>query len=93
MKSDLASFARTAMYCDESIETVRSPRQHSPTPRFQCNLVIRKRRSAADVIRGVRNASALYSDIWHGGLLQLRAESSLPFSNRISPTARTARSS
>ena len=45
--------------------------------RFQCNLVVRKRRSAADVIRGVRNASALYLTYGPDGLLQLGTESSI----------------
>ena len=74
---DLTSFARTALYCGESIDTTDLHGNARQVPRFQCNLVVRRRRSAADVIRGVRNASALYLTYGAGGLLQLGAESSI----------------
>ena len=70
---DLASFARTASYCDESIDTTDLHGNSRTIPRFQCNLVIRKRRSAADVIRGVRNASALYLNVWRRRLIATRS--------------------
>ena len=77
---DLASFARTAAYCSEPIETVDLHGNPRTVARFQCNLVIRKRRSAADVIRGVRNASALYltygagwSAATRGGVIHCRS--------------------
>lgn len=74
---DLATFAKTAAYCSEPIETMDLHGNPRGIARFQCNLVIRKRRSAADVIRGVRNASALFLTYGIGGLLQLGAESSI----------------
>jgi hypothetical protein len=74
---DLGSFARTATYCSEPIETVDLHGNPRTVARFQCNLVVRKRRSAADVIRGVRNASALYLTYGPDGLLQLGTESSI----------------
>lgn len=74
---DFGSFAKAATYCDEPIETVDLHGNPRTVARFQCNLVVRKRRSAADVIRGVRNASALYLTYGTNGLLQLGAESSI----------------
>jgi hypothetical protein len=82
---DLASFARTASYCSEPIDTTDLHGNPRTVSRFQCNLVIRKRRSAADVIRGVRNASALYLTYGSGGLLQLGAESSIAIQQAEKP--------
>ena len=82
---DLGSFARTAAYCAESIETTDLHGNIRSIPRFQCNLVIRKRRSAADVIRGVRNCAALYLTYGEGGLLQLGAESSIAIQQGMKP--------
>ncbi len=82
---DLVSFARVAAYCDEPIETTDlngAPRQ---IPRFQCNLVVRQRRSAADVVRGVRNAAGLYLTYGPGGLLQLHAESDIAIQHPVKP--------
>src|SRR5581483_6431478 len=46
-------------------------------PRFACNLVLQSRRSAGDVIRGIRNGSRLYVTYGNGGLLQLRVENTI----------------
>jgi Putative phage tail protein len=82
---DLSSFAKTAAYCAETIETTDLHGNPRSIPRFQCNLVIRKRRSAADVIRGVRNGAALYLTYGDGGLLQLGAESSIAIQQGTKP--------
>ena len=82
---NLVSFARTAAYCSEPIDTTDLHGNPRSVPRFQCNLVIRKRRSAADVIRGVRNASALYLTYGAGGLLELSAESSIAIQQEAKP--------
>lgn len=74
---ELGSFAATAQYCDELIQVTDLNGNPASAPRFQCNLVLRKRRSAADVVRGIRNGSALYLTYGSGGLLQLRPESTL----------------
>jgi len=74
---DLASFARTAARCDEPVQTVDVHANTTTVQRYQCNLVLRRRRSAADVVRGIRSGSSLilgYSPI---GLLQVRPEDSL----------------
>ncbi len=74
---DVPSFASTAAYCDQPVTMTDLNGNPALRPRYQCNLVLQKRRSAADVIRGVRNASALYLGYGVTGLLQLRSESSL----------------
>jgi hypothetical protein len=74
---DFGSFARTAAYCEEPIQTTDLNGTGRTIPRFQCNLVVRKRRSSADVIRGVRNGAALYLTYGADGKLELGAESSI----------------
>ncbi len=74
---DLVTFAQVAAYCDERLQTADLNGSSRDIARFACNLVLRNRRSAADVVRGVRNSSGLYLTYGSGGLLQLHAESSL----------------
>ncbi len=74
---DLGSFARTAEYCSELIPAQDLHGNPTLIPRFQCNLVLRRRRSAADVVRGIRNGSGLYLTYGAGGRLELRPEGGL----------------
>ncbi|MBI3281327.1 MAG: hypothetical protein HYZ57_15940 [Acidobacteria bacterium] len=74
---DLESFAAAAGYCDEQIETRDLNGNPKWIPRYQCNLVISKRRSAAELVRAIRNGSALYLTYGSDGKLQLRAEDSI----------------
>jgi hypothetical protein len=74
---DLPSFSSTAAYCDDPIETVDLHGNPLQIPRFQCNLTLRRRRSAAEVIRGIRNCAGLYLTFGQAGKLQLRQESTL----------------
>jgi len=74
---DLRSFAETASYCDELIEAFDLYGNPVQIPRFQCNLVLRYRRSAADVVRGIRTASRLYLTYNTAGKLELRCENTL----------------
>jgi hypothetical protein len=74
---DVSSFAKAADYCDEHIDTLDLYGNPISVPRFQCNLIINKRRTAADIIRGIRNGSRLYLTYTAGGLLQLRVENTL----------------
>jgi hypothetical protein len=75
---DLASFAAAAAYCDEEIQSTDLNGNQITIPRFQCNVAIQKRKSAGDVVRGVRNASRLFLTYGPGGVLQLQVENSLP---------------
>ena len=74
---DLTSFARAAGYCAERLETTDLHGAAISIARFACNVVLRRRRSAADVIRGIRNSAGLMLTYGAGGRLQLLAESSI----------------
>jgi hypothetical protein len=82
---DLGSFAVTAAYCAQTIQTQDLHGNTVSIPRFQCNLVVSKRRSAADLIRGIRNGSGLYLCYGLDGLLQLNAESSIAVQQAAKP--------
>src|SRR5260370_32526939 len=45
---------------DEQINTQDLYGNATTIPRFQCNLILKTRRTAADAIRGIRNGSRLY---------------------------------
>lgn len=82
---DTASFAAAAAYCDAQIETYDlngNPRQ---IPRFQCNLVIGKRRAASDVIRGVRSGSGLFLRYGPDGNIQAGIESAIGVQHPTKP--------
>ena len=74
---DLSSFGSTALYCDDEISAVDLHGNPVMIPRFQCNLALRRRRSAADVVRGIRNCAGLFLTFGAGGRLQLRQESTI----------------
>ncbi len=74
---DLASFAETAAYCAEPIQAQDLYGNPTQIPRFQCNLVLRRRRSAADIIRSIRTACRTLLRPGPEGRLQLRAENTL----------------
>ncbi|MEO7649901.1 MAG: phage tail protein, partial [Bryobacteraceae bacterium] len=73
----LPSFARAAAYCDEQIATKDLYGNATTTPRFQCNFVLKRRRTAADVIRGIRNTARLFLTYGEGGLLELNVENTI----------------
>jgi len=74
---DLGSFAGVAQSCDALVPTVDINGNSTLVSRYQCNLLLTDRRSAGDVIRGVRNGSALYLTFGTTGLLQLNLEDTL----------------
>jgi len=74
---DLASFSQTASYCNQLIPAQDLHGNPVQIPRFQCNLVLKSRRSAGDVLRGIRNNSRLFLTFGAAGLLQLRSENTI----------------
>lgn len=74
---DIPSFAAAGAYCDQQIDTTDLNGNPITVPRFQCNLVLQKRRSAGDVIRGIRNTARLYLTYGSGGILQLAVENNV----------------
>jgi hypothetical protein len=74
---DYSTLAPAAAYCNEPINSTDLNGNPISIPRFGCNLVLQNRRSAGDVIRGVRNASRLYLTYGPGGVLQINVENSM----------------
>lgn len=74
---DLASFAAVAQRCDALVHTTDLNGNDTLIPRYQCNLILTSRRSAGDIVRGIRNASALYLSFDSNGCLQLNSEDTL----------------
>ncbi|MBK5293263.1 MAG: hypothetical protein JJE04_16510 [Acidobacteriia bacterium] len=74
---DLGSFSRVADYCSEVIPAEDLYGNATSIARYQCNLTVRRRKSAADLIRGVRNSAGLYLVYGNTGLLELRAEGTI----------------
>src|SRR6185369_6613783 len=71
---DLTSFATAADYCDQEIDALDIYGNPIRLPRFQCNLAVQNRRSAGDLVRGVRNAARLLLSYGVDGALHVRVE-------------------
>ena len=82
---DLVSFATAASYCDEAIQATDLYGNAVLVPRFECNLVVNRRWSAAEVARGIRNGSSLLLAYGIGGLLTLRVENTLALQQPTKP--------
>jgi len=71
---DVGSFARAAAYCDELVWGQDAFGNQVQLPRYRCNLVLRERRSAAEVIRGIRNSSGLWLRYGSDGRIEVLVE-------------------
>jgi hypothetical protein len=71
---DLPSFGTSASYCDEELSVERADGVTVPVARAQANVVIRRRQSAAEIVRGILIASGLTLSIAEDGRLRLRPE-------------------
>jgi hypothetical protein len=74
---DLASFANAAAACNQLVTAEDLNGNPVPIPRFQCNLLMTDKRSAGDIVRGIRTASSLYLTFGPGGLLQVKLEDAI----------------
>jgi hypothetical protein len=74
---DLATFSSVALRCNALVSTVDVNGNSATIPRYQCNLLLTGSRSAGDIVRGIRNASAMYLTFDPNGLIQLNAEDTL----------------
>jgi hypothetical protein len=74
---DLASFASAAAFCQTLISTTDLNGNSIQVPRFECNLILTKRQSAAVIVRGIRVASSLMLRYGWTGLLQLVPETTI----------------
>jgi hypothetical protein len=81
---DITSFVTAAAYCDEAITTTDPNGNQLTLPRFQCNLLLQTRRSAGDVVRGVRNCARMYLTYGPAGTLQVKVENTIAL-ERSSP--------
>ena len=82
---DLTTFASAAAYCGAAIETTDLNGNPVSTPRFECNLVLTDRKSAAEVALGIRNGSTLMLTYGTGGLLTLRVENTMALQQASQP--------
>jgi hypothetical protein len=74
---DIPSFSTAAKYCDEAIPALDLYGNPITLPRFQCNLILQSRKSAGDIVRGVRNAARLLLSYGTNGALLLSVENTL----------------
>lgn len=82
---DIATFGATAVFCDEVIETTDLYGNAAAIARFQCNLAVQSRRSAAELIHGIRNGSSLLLNFGGDGRLRLRVEHTLAVQQPVKP--------
>ncbi|MFB3829028.1 MAG: phage tail protein [Bryobacteraceae bacterium] len=90
---DIGSFAGAAAYCDEVIQVRDLHGNTVSVPRFQCNLALERRRSAADVLRGVRNTARMLLTYGADGKLQARIENALAVQQPVKPEGSNAATS
>jgi hypothetical protein len=74
---DLPTFSAVALRCNELVPTVDVNGNSTTIPRYQCNVLLTGSRSAGDIVRGIRTASAMYLSFDSNGLIQLNAEDTL----------------
>lgn len=74
---DLPSFAAAAAHCAEPIEVGLWGGATQMQPRFSCNLVLQKRRSVGEILRGIREGSFVFLRTNAEGKLEAVVESTL----------------
>ena len=74
---DLPSFESAASFCDQTIAATDNNGNPVSVKRFECNMATRSRRTAADVIRGIRNNARLQLTYRPDGKLAVYVENSL----------------
>lgn len=74
---NLPSFANTAAYCDDLISTTDLNGNPISVPRYHCNLILTRRKSSAEIVRGIRVACGLMLRYDSNGFLELLPEATL----------------
>jgi hypothetical protein len=87
---DAASFASAAAYCEETVSTFDIHGNPVDIARYLTNVVMRKRRSAAEMIRGIRNAAGLALSYGPGGRLRIQPESKIALTHPVKPAGSNA---
>jgi hypothetical protein len=81
----LSTFAAAAAFCQELINTTDINGNPLKTPRYECNLIVTKRQSAATAMRGIRVGSSLMLRYGPTGLLELLPETTLATQQPVLP--------
>ncbi|MBV9268303.1 MAG: hypothetical protein JO061_19195 [Acidobacteriaceae bacterium] len=74
---NLGSFSSSAAFCGTLISTTDLNGNPIYVPRYECNLILTKRQSAASVVRGIRVGSCLMLRYGTTGLLELLPENTI----------------
>lgn len=82
---DVSSFKTCADFCAEPVTAKDLHGNPVQVPRYECNLALAQRRSAGDVVRGIRNACGLFVRVGAGGQLELKAETTLALQQPSKP--------
>ncbi|HEX4231181.1 MAG TPA: phage tail protein [Bryobacteraceae bacterium] len=82
---NMPTFVAAAAFCDTLISTTDLNGNPLMVPRFQCNLILMKRQSAAEIIRGIRVASSLMIRFGVNGLLELLPETTIAMQQQTLP--------
>ncbi|HZQ50629.1 MAG TPA: phage tail protein [Bryobacteraceae bacterium] len=82
---NVQSFGSAAAFCQELISTTDLNGNAIQVPRYECNLILTKRQSAAAVVRGIRVASSLMLRYGATGLLELLPETTLAAQQPVLP--------
>lgn len=87
---DLTSFAAAAAFCDETIAATDNHGNTISAKRFVCNLSVRSRRTAADLIRGIRNNARLQLTYQPDGRLAALVENTVLLQHPVKPAGSNA---
>ncbi len=74
---NISTFVSSAAFCQTLISTTDLNGNAIQVPRYECNLILTKRQSAAVVVRGIRVASSLMLRYGATGLLELLPETTI----------------
>src|ERR1700761_5534521 len=82
---NLPTFTSAATFCGALISTTDLNGNAIQVPRYECNLILTKRQSAATVVRGIRVASSLMLRYGTTGLLELLPETTIAAQQPVLP--------
>lgn len=87
---NLASFVETAAYCDGVVDLVDANGNTRQGKRFETNLVLRRRYSVAELLRGIRLGALLRLGLDAEGRIYLRPESTIALQQTTKPAGSNA---
>jgi hypothetical protein len=82
---NIGSFKACADYCALPVSATDPHGNQTEVPSYQCNLVLQRRRSAGDVVRGIRTASGLIVRLGIDGKLEVLPESTIARQQPVKP--------